>query len=453
MRSNQAFEAMFPCRQLPADIHDCKLLGLGKQISGDLWFQRVRIRGGLLTGDQWRTLAALARQQGPEATLHLTTRQDIEFHHLTNEMVPPLQQALARAGMTTLGGSGDSVRNIVVCPCNALNGAVDLLPVASQVEAAIRQEAGLYALPRKFKISFSCSDRCGKPFSHDIGFIATQQVQEWGFRVVLAGSLGAVPGTGIELTDWIPTSRVTPLAVALVRLFAAHGDRENRRKARLRHIRERLGNEAFLALVGEILAEVMAEDTWPNVRLIPNTSPQTEIVHLRFALGDITPDAAEALGRLADHASLTVRIGVDHEVLVMTPRLSIVQIALDAEPSLAQARQPGPHIVCCPGRWSCSHGLAYSRAFATTLRAHLAGRTNLPTIAVSGCPNGCTHSRTAAIGLTGGVSNDGTGNPQDVFNLFVGGDEGRGPAMGTAAGTKLSAAQALDAIDAQLDGG
>ncbi len=452
MRSNHDFEAMFPCRQLPADIHDCKLLGLGKQISGDRWFQRVKIRGGIVTGDQWRTLAALAREHTPGGALHLTTRQDIEFHNLTDDAIPPLQTAIAQAGLTTLAGSGDSVRNIVICPCNsALGGSIDLLPVAKQIEAALRSEEGLFALPRKFKISLSCSDDCGKPYAHDVAFVAHHQEGQWGFRVILAGSLGALPGTGIKLTDWLPASRATPLVVTLVRLFAAHGDRDNRRKARLRHIRERMGDEAFIELVSTMLAETLTEDSWPRVQLLPNASPRTQSMRLRFALGDITPDAADALARLADNDRLTVRIGVDHEVLIAASQLEIIAAALDAEPALAEARLRSPHIVCCPGRQFCSHGLADSRAFAIALRAHLTGRRDLPTMAVSGCPNGCTHPRIAAIGLTGGIAKDAAGESHDVFNLFADGDQGAGPALGVAAGSKLPATDAIAAIDDLLD--
>ncbi len=452
MRSNQEFRAMFPTRQLPTDMHDCKLLGLGKQIDGERWFQRVKIPAGHLTGEQWRTLAQLAIEHTSGVPLHLTTRQDIEFHHLTDEAIVPLQAALADAGLTTLGGSGDSVRNVVVCSCSsALHGALDLEPVAIQIDKALRNVEGLYALPRKFKVSLSCTGTCGKPFVHGVGLVATRRGEEWGFRAIVAGSLGANPGLGIELTPWIPASHAAPLVVSMVKLFAAHGDRTNRRKARLRHIRERMGNEAFAALAGEMFADTLAAGAWPKVQLIPNAGPFTQIVRLRFHRGDIDTDAANALARLADNDRLAIRIGTDHDVFVCGKTPDIINDALDTEPALADARRPGPHIVCCPGRETCSHGLADSRAFTQLLATHLAGRElSDVTIAVSGCPNGCTHPRVAAIGLTGGVSKDEEGNARNVFNLYTGGGIGQTDTLAQLVESKLPTEAALAAVDRLL---
>ncbi|MHC4294333.1 MAG: hypothetical protein ACYSTL_01975, partial [Planctomycetota bacterium] len=55
--------------------------------------------------------------------------------------------------------------------------------------------------------------------------------------------------TGIELLEWITPRDVLPMVLGAVRIFEAHGDRENRRKARFRHIRQCLGDKAFKTLL------------------------------------------------------------------------------------------------------------------------------------------------------------------------------------------------------------
>ena len=64
-------------------------------------------------------MAAIARQFTPATPLHLTTRQDVELHDLTDADVPAAQRRLAAAGLTSLGSGGDTLRNVVVCLCSA----------------------------------------------------------------------------------------------------------------------------------------------------------------------------------------------------------------------------------------------------------------------------------------------------------------------------------------------
>ncbi|MHC4985704.1 MAG: hypothetical protein ACYTFO_06055, partial [Planctomycetota bacterium] len=238
---------IFPCAALPDDPHAARLLGLYPQRQDDLWMQRLKVPGGRLTAEQWRTLADLTAQQTPTTPMHLTTRQDLEFHNLTDEQVPVVQQRLADADITSVGACGDTLRNVTVCPCaGAQSGTIDLMPLAAQIRQALEATDGIYDLPRKFKIALSCGPDCGQPWINDLGFIARHDDNGWGFTAIGAGSLGAKPGTGLRLFDRLEADDVLPLVQAAVAIFAEHGDRENRRQARLRHVRERLGDQAFL---------------------------------------------------------------------------------------------------------------------------------------------------------------------------------------------------------------
>ena len=243
-------EPTFPCTGAYADSNQLKLSGVYAQRQKGLWMQRIKIQGGVLKAEDWRTLAGLARTHTPGTPLLLTTRQCIEFHNITEEILPALQQDLAAAGFTGLGACGDTLRNITLCPGNGLcPGSVDFSAAAAATRQVLESFEGVYSLPRKFKISFSgCERFCAQPYINDLGFTASVHDSDVTFRLFGAGSLGAQPETGIELVDSIKPEHIPALALAALRIFNTHGNRTNRRKARLRHIRQELGDEAFIAL-------------------------------------------------------------------------------------------------------------------------------------------------------------------------------------------------------------
>lgn len=444
----------FPCRTMPTDPRIAKLLGLYAQRQEGLWMQRVRILAGVLTADQWQTLAQLARRFTPRTPLHLTTRQDIELHDLPADAVPAVQQELAGIGLTTLGSGGDTLRNLTVCPCSGLAaGTVDLLPLAHQIQELLQTVEGIYSLPRKFKISLSaCAEACAQPYINDLGLVARQIGQAWGFEVVAGGSLGARPATGIRVFDWLPGEDVLPLVLAAVRVFAAQGDREHRGRARLRHVRERLGDGPFVSLLQQALDEARQDRPWPIPTLSAADGRFTERATLTFANGDITPDASDALAVLARRDDLRVRINNQHRVTLFGRDSAALSQALAASDALSAARQPQLAVVACPGgRW-CSKGLVDTNGLADRIRQEL-GHSLPPgtTVCISGCPNGCVHSAVAQIGLLGTIASR-NGVRIQAYHLLVGGNMGRAQEMAQPVAQSLSATEAIRAISQYASG-
>jgi len=149
----------FPCQSFPTETRQARLLGIYPQRQQGQWMQRVRIPGGILSAGQWRVLAQIARQFTPATPLHLTTRQDMELHDLSAEEVPIAQQLLAKAGLTSLGSGGDTLRNIIVVPCSAgrTNEVPNLLPLAGAIEQALAVCEGIFALPRNSRFPLDAS--------------------------------------------------------------------------------------------------------------------------------------------------------------------------------------------------------------------------------------------------------------------------------------------------------
>lgn len=250
----------------------------------------------------------------------------------------------------------------------------------------------------------------------------------------------------MRLFDWLGASEVLPLAVAAVRVLATHGDREHRSRARLRHVRERIGADAFAALLQERFELAKAERTWPEADLPESTGGFSSRLALSFANGDITPPAADALAALAAANDVRVRIANHHRVIVFGRDARQLGEAVAALDPLTEAARPQAAIVACPGTRWCKRSLTGTNRLADRIREQLGERlTQEMTVCVSGCPNGCAHSAVADIGLIG-VRAARNGGKQEAYKLLVGGGMGRNDELARQVAPRLSAEQALARI-------
>ena len=450
---NQNKADLFPCKKIPDDSGDAKLIGLSNQIQERRWFQRVKIPGGRLTGLQWRKLAEIIRRFTPNTPLHLTTRQSIEIHDLQADQIPPVQSELASVGLTGFTAGGNSLRNIIVCPCSGMvDGSIDLMPLAELLETQTAKIDGIYSLPRKFKMSLSCTEACGQPWIHDLGFILIDRDGQPGFKVIAAGSLGAKPGTGIALLDWLDWREVVPFVVAVIKVFAEHGNRENRRKARLRHVRERMGDEEFAALLKDTFARTLAEKDWPVAEISLAREDYSARETLTFANGDISPEMAEALGCLVDDNDIKLRLDTHHRVMVFGKSDQQLEQKLGGLASLGEARELSVSVVACPGKRWCAHAIVHTNEVADKIRSQFASQ--LPagtTVCISGCHNGCAHPAVADIGLTGRMTKNAQGEPIEAFNILADGGMGRDSWLAKPIAQKVPAENVVDEIAKYLN--
>ena len=439
---------LFPCSQLPEDPGDVKLIGIYGQIQENRWVQRLKISGGRLTGKQWRKLAEIVRNFTPQTPLHLTTRQDIEIHDLQADQIPKVQSSLESVGLTTFGTCGDTPRNIIVCPCSGtVEGTINLLPLVRMLETEMAKIEGIYSLPRKFKMSLSCSETCGQPWIQDLGFVTKRDGMRVGFKVIVAGSLGAKPAVGIPFMDWLEGSDVLPLVIAAIKVFAKHGDRENRRKARFRHVRERMGDAAFSNLLRDTFIETKSERVWPipDFDVVETGFGEQQI--LTFPNGDVSSEMAEALGCLADDDNFRVGIDTHHRVTIFARSVQDLEVKLSEFPSLTEASKASVSVVACPGKRWCSHAVVQTNEVADRIRAECSDI--LPpgaTVCISGCPNGCSHTAVGDIGLTGRVITDSQNRRTEAFDIRTDGGMGHDDRLGNIIATKVQTDDIVDTI-------
>lgn len=393
-----------------------RVLGVYPQKQAGLYMQRVKVLGGRINWPQWRRIAELAETCCDGFPLHLTTRQDLELHNIQRQDVATVHQRLAEVGLTVFGACGDSVRNITVCSgCEFCPGGLDVMPLAQLVRQGIDQEPVIFTLPRKFKISFSgCPKACAKPWLNDLGFIGQPDGR---FIVIGAGSLGPRPALGIELYRDTSAGDVLPLCVAAVEMFEKHGDRQNRRRARFRHVRERLGDDVFKAELESRFEQVKARRSWPRVTCGAGLAQMPQQCRLQLPDGNITPAQAVRLADVAEPHEAAVRIDLEHGLVLCGPK----PVPL---PSDLAALATGPTIVACPGSRTCPRGLTDCWATAAKIRECVpTERLSGARISISGCPNGCAHSAVASIGLVGMLRRiDGAAAPH--YQVLAGGGSG-----------------------------
>jgi len=197
--------------------------------------QRIKIPGGGLNAAQLETMAELAEEYS-DGIAHVTTRQDFQLHYIHIDDTPSLMRRLAAAGITTREACGNTVRNVTACPYAGVcqDEVFDVTPYSRALSKFLLGHPDCQNFGRKFKPAFSgCSQHgCGLTNMHDLGLIAVKRVddgkEKLGFETYVGGGLGTVPYQAKLFDSFIPPEELLPLAQAIARVFAKHGEKKNR---------------------------------------------------------------------------------------------------------------------------------------------------------------------------------------------------------------------------------
>jgi sulfite reductase (ferredoxin) len=447
--------------------------------------QRIKIPMGKLTCRQLEVLAEVAEEYS-DGILHVTTRQDIQLHFVHIEDTPDLMRRLAAVGITTREACGNTVRNVTACPLSGVcqTESFDVTPYAHAIAFFLLGHDDTQDFGRKFKVAFSgCHDQaCGLTNFHDVGCIAKTKIvdgqRKRGFAFYVGGGLGAVPYAAQLMDEFLPEEEVLPVTQAIARVFARHGEKANRARARLKFLVKKLGWDEFKRLVAEerkvlrpdprwtaFLSDLHATDekplrpagqlpagdqaagfaAWQRSNVQAQSQPGYSVVIQTLPLGDLTADQARAVVDIArTYTGDTLRTTVDQNLLlrwVSNADLPAIYQELVAV-GLAQAGAGTiTDITACPGTDTCKLGISSSRALAAELRRDLAAsgidqneNARGLHIKTSGCFNSCGQHHVADIGFLG-VSRAVNGRRVPHFQLVVGGQwTNNGGAYGLAIG-------------------
>src|SRR6266446_1862110 len=243
----------------------------GQRQGGHNQMVRIKVPYGSLTPDQLEMLAHIADTYS-RGWGHITTRQNIQFHFVQLENATDVMRDLAAVGLTTREACGDTVRNVMGCH---LAGACpfEVLDISPWAEAAFQhflRHPYAQRLPRKFKINFSgCATDCGQAMFNDVGVIATTRTLEDGtvepgFKVFVAGGLGANPHAAQALEDFTAREDLLPTIEACLRTFDHYGNRDNKIRARMKWLLDTMGIDELRQRILKERKLLLAATTWAH---------------------------------------------------------------------------------------------------------------------------------------------------------------------------------------------
>ncbi len=417
--------------------------GVYGQRQEGLHMVRIKIPGGRCTPEQLARIGDVLEKYSRHDKAHITTRQDIQLHHVPLEYTPQVLDELAEVGLTTREACNNTVRNITACPLAGIcpREHVDITAYADRAVHHFLRHPLTQHLPRKFKISFSACERdCAQGMMHDLGVVATRRDGRNGFKILAGGGLGHKPRQAITVEEFIDADELLPVMEAIISLHNRYSDRKKRAKSRIKFLVERFGPEGFVEKYREELERTRAalantppvQVLWDEPREVPDCdnpgAPRKAFRQKqagRYALpvsvpiGDLTATQLRGLAKIMELEGLNeIRTTQDQNLLLMDipeQRLDPVRAAL----RVLGLGEPvtGDNVVACPGTSTCRLGITASKAIGIKLNG---GKHDLR-IRASGCHNGCAQPETGDIGIYGeGKRRHGKLIPH--YQMYIGGD-------------------------------
>lgn len=422
-------------------------MGVYGQLGGETFMIRMRIPSGILSVEKFKLVYEISKKHNLEK-VHLTTRQAIQLHDISIDSVCDIMEESLKYDIYTRGGGGNFPRNVSLSPLTGVDveEAFDVTQYAMAVNEHFMNKITTYKLPRKLKVSFSSSQKdSGNATVADLGFLAIKIDEKEYFKVYIGGGLGKNPSKSVEFDELIETKDVLYHVEAITNLFIEEGNYENRNKARIRYIVERMGEEDFIKCYKKHLEKVKEnfnldlniEDIVYNKagitinenypRLVSQKQEGLYSVYFHPTNGQLSMEAYKRiLDKIENMESIEIRLSMDEgmyirnlngdeakEVLALTQNLG-------GETKLQQS-------VACIGVPVCQIGIGESQNTLNEIldffKKNNFTKDILPSIRISGCPNSCATHQLGKIGLVGKKKKI-DGVLEDIFEVFLGAKKG-----------------------------
>lgn len=467
---------------------------------------RVKLPFGGVTADQLDVFADVAERWAPLGKGHITTRENVQFHHIPLTRMPAVLRHLGSVGLSSREACGNTVRNVTGDPWAGIRDdePFDITPYAGAFVRYWVRNPISQLLPRKFKVTFSGSDRDEALAEiHDLGFIPKVEMVDGqavrGFKIVTGGGLSIMARHGVVLREFAPVDEYLRVSEAVLRIFNAADElRKNMAKARLKFLVHRVGEEVFRAMVDEELAKDWARSgdfrpdplfflddeeasapriaapapaipaaeqaafaEWSRTATRQQRQPGYVAIEARIPQGDLNPEKFRGLAQIMrSYGSGRARTTQwQNIVLRWIPESLAYNVWKDLQAiGLAGA---GHHeiqdVVSCPGTDSCKLGITSSMGLNRAIGERIDlmdvsdPLTRQVLVNVSGCPNSCGMHHIGNIGFHGAAIKAANDDSRQVpsYNVFVGGDrrDGARLKLGQLLKVKIPAKRAPDVVE------
>ena len=463
--------------------------GVYGQRQADVQMIRVKVPGGILTPESMEGLGEVSERYAPLGKGHITTRENIQFHHIPLDQCPDVLRLLGAVGLTTREACGNTVRNVVGAPTAGVCSEEVFDPtahLAAYVRFGVRHPI-TQGFPRKFKTAFTGCDAHDHVSAaiQDLTYVSQARVEngreQRGFKVFVGGGTSIMPRLAKPLFEFLPEEDYLRVALAIWTVFNnADMLRKNRMMARLKVLIDRIGLDEFKEMVNAELEKIGPIDPapymdveeiqretpppagatngrvadgayqrWRETNVEAQKQPGYNVVFVKpergnldasqfYALADIMRKYTGGRARASQEQNLALRFIPDASLYTVWEELNSIGLA-----------EPGAHsitnVVSCPGTDSCKLGITSSMGLALALREEMTTWNGLLDdkgvndihIKMSGCPNGCGLHHIANIGFHGAAIKGPDGQQAPAYELFLGGNYGTNRVEESRVGTRI----------------
>src|SRR5690606_8847124 len=409
---------------------------------------RIKLPYGKVTSEKLHRISDVSDKYST-GRLHITTRQDIQIHHVSLDKTPEVWAELDKNDVTIREACGNTVRNVTASETAGIDPKepFDVTPYADAtfrylLRNPINQEMG-----RKFKIAFSASDEdTALSYLHDLGFIPKIKEIDGqlirGFKVHLGGGLGSQPRLADSIIDFLETDKLIPFIEGVIPIFDRYGERAKRMKARMKFLIKNFGTDKFLDLVKEEQKALafksypidyksyealqslpnptvppveepneLAYERWKLTNVFPQKQEGYFAIGIKVHLGDFYTDKARILADLVKvYANNELRFTLRQNILIRDVKQELIPFfyqELKKLDMVAYGYDTLGDVTACPGTDTCNLGIASSTGAAQVLEEVVFNE--FPqylfnkdlNIKISGCMNACGQHNMASIGFQG----------------------------------------------------
>ncbi len=431
--------------------------GVYGQRQADVQMIRVKLPFGGVTPEQMESFADVIEKYVPLRKGHITTRQNVQMHHIPLAEVEALMRELGETGLSSREGCGNTMRNVTGDPWAGVahDELFDLTPYAAAYVRYFVRHSTTQAMPRKVKTAFDASAE-GRAISeiHDVAFRARVREVDGrevrGVEMLVGGGTSIMPRRAPALYEFLELDNGEYLKVteAVMRIFdRQEWLRVNRARARIKVFVDKYGieelrNQVEEELKGDWVAErdfsigarLFVDDERESAPAPPasygspngdlseferfhatNVQPQKQdgfvTVEVKVTRGDLTPEQFRGLADIMRRFSGGyARTTVQQNFVLRWVREESVYDVWRALSELGLG-EPGSReiadVVSCPGTDSCKLGITSSMGLNQAVHERILEMqlddelTRQIHIKMSGCPNGCSQHHVADIGFYG----------------------------------------------------
>jgi ferredoxin-nitrite reductase len=441
------------------------------------FMSRLRFAGGICPSYQLRGVADLAERFGG-GHADVTTRSNLQIREIKPADSLQLIEGLHELGIINRGSGADNIRNVTGSPTAGIDPheLIDTRPLSRELHNYILNHREMYGLPRKFNIAYDGGGAIAAlEDTNDIGFTAVRVVERKSvdagiyFRLALGGITGHkdfARDTGIMLRP----EECLPVAAAIVRVFIDHGDRTDRKKARMKYLLDKWGFEKFLVEVEKHLPGPMRrfplEECEPrpavakhgHIGVFPQKQPGLNYLGVVLPVGRMTCEQMRGIADIADrYGSRTLRLTVWQNLLISDvpdEKVEAVQEALKELNLATSATSIRGGVVACTGAAGCKYALSHTKQHAMQVIDCLESKLELDqpvNIHFTGCPHSCAQHYIGDVGCIGTKVEVGD-DMIEGYHIFVGGGYGATQGIGRELYRNVVAADAPQVIERMLRG-